>query len=179
MILRDYVCLIKYSQVCGMLRGYQFGATAAFHGYSYYNRGINDQYLDGISLTYGPAGSRQHIWTFAVGATEDPGTSLRQATCPCDTSNYAVVPPFVGNDYFCESAETSPWSYQYTFYPDDPLWDGQNCLNSSACCQLNNPPWFAKILSHPTSDDIELRMCAESGHQYDDIALELIELYIR
>ena len=31
---------MQYRQVCGRIRGYQFGATSAFHGYSYYNRGI-------------------------------------------------------------------------------------------------------------------------------------------
>ena len=92
---------VQYSQVCGMIRGYQFGSTSAFYGYSSYNsRGINDQYVDGISLTHGPAGSRQHIWTFAAGLTQYLGTVFHQATCPCDASNYTVVPPFVGNDFF-------------------------------------------------------------------------------
>ena len=172
---------LEYSQVCGMLRGYQFGVTSAFAGYSSNGRGLNNQYLDGISLTYGAAGSRQHIWSFVAGATEYPGTMFPQNACPCDTSNYAVVPPFVGKDYFCESAETSPWTipYIYTFYPDDPLWDGQNCLNTSSCCQLNNPPWFTKVLSNTTSDDLELRMCADSGRHLDNIALEFIELYVK
>ena len=170
---------MQYSEVCGMLRGYQFGATSAFRAYSSYSRGINEQYLEGISLTHGFAGSRQHIWSFAAGLTEYSETIFPWEICPCDTSrSYSVVPPFVGNDYFCESAETSPWSYQFMFYPDNPLWDGQNCMNTSSCCQLNNPPWFTKVLSHPTSDDIELRMC-DGDSRNDNIALELIELYVK
>ena len=101
---------VQYHQVCGRIRGYQFGATAAFHAHNYYNRSIDEQYLDGISLTHGRAGMRQHIWTFAAGINEYAG-DLPLATCPCDTLDYSTVPPFVGNDYFCESAETSRWSY--------------------------------------------------------------------
>ena len=46
---------MQYSQVCGMIRGHQFGTTAAFAGYSLFGMGINDQYLDGISLNHCPA----------------------------------------------------------------------------------------------------------------------------
>ena len=170
---------MQYRQVCGMIRGYQVGATSAFRSYGEYGSGINDQYVDGISLTHGPPGSRQHIWTFAAGITEYSSTVYRQDACPCDISNYAAVPPFVGNDYFCESAETSRWMFQNTLYPDDPLWDGQNCVDSSSCCQLNNPPWFTKNLSRSTSDDLELRMCTNSRRFIDDIALEFVDLYVK
>ena len=168
----------QYRQVCGRIRGYQFGATAAFHGYSYYNRGIDVHYVDGISLTHGRPGMRQHIWTFAAGINEY-AADLHQATCPCDTLDYSTVPPFVGNDYFCESAETSRWTYQYMFYPNDVLWDGRDCSEASMCCQLNNPPWFMKVLPSSTTDDIEMRMCSNSRRIHDDIPIELIELYIK
>ena len=158
--------------------GYQFGATAAFHGYSFYGGGIDEQYVDGISLTHGRAGMRQHIWTFAAGINEYAG-DLPQATCPCDTLDYSTVPPFVGNDYFYESAETSPWRYEYMFYPNDVLWDGQDCSDSSMCCQLNNPPWFTKILPNSTTNNIEMRVCSNSPRGGDDIPIELIELYIK
>ena len=41
-----------------------------------------------------------------------------------------------------------------------PLWDGEGCGPINACCQLNNPPWFCTPLPQPTTDDIELRLCA-------------------
>ena len=168
----------QYRQVCGRIRGYQFGATAAFHGYNYYNRGIDARYVDGISLTNGRPGMRQHIWTFAAGATEYVGEN-HLANCPCDTLDYSTVPPFVGNDYFCESAETSRWTYQYMFYPNDVLWDGRDCSGASMCCQLNNPPWFTKVLPNSTTDDIEMRVCSDGPRIADDIPIELIELYIK
>ena len=89
----------SYSRVCGRMRGYQFGAVEAFR---YSSEGIDSNYVDGVSLSHGAAGRRQHIWTFAAGLTE-VRTSYPDHDCPCDTANYTAVPAFVGNNYFCES----------------------------------------------------------------------------
>ena len=166
---------LPYSRVCGRIRGYQFGATSAFWRYT---QGIDGYYVDGVSLTHGGAGSRQHIWTFAAGLTEG-STSHYDSQCPCDIYSRNRVPVFVGDDFFCESGVHSAWSYQLIFYPDDVLWDGQNCTSNSTCCQLNNPPWFTKNLTSATTDDIELRICTNSGPISDDVPLELIELYVQ
>ena len=101
------------------------------------------------------------------------------AKCPCDIHNDNHVPAFVGDNFFCESGLHSPWSNQYMFLPDDVLWDGQNCTSNSTCCQLNNPPWFTKNLTSATIDDIELRICTDALARYDDVPLELIELYVQ
>ena len=58
---------LPYSRVCGRIRGYQFGGSDAFYNST---QGIDSYYVDGVSLTHGGAGSRQHIWTFAAGRTE-------------------------------------------------------------------------------------------------------------
>ena len=164
----------QYNQVCGRIRGYQRGHTIAFHRYSFYNRSIESNYVTGVSLTHGPAGTRQHIWTFAVGLTEEIGESrYNHIRCPCDTSDYRVVPPYVGNNYF-----NSTWRHNYILFPDDVLWDGQNCVQTSTCCQLNNPPWFTKHLPYSTGDDVELRICRANG-DVNDVPLEYIELYIK
>ena len=168
---------LPYSQVCGRIKGYQFGATLAFWQYL---QGIEGQYVDGVSLTHGRNGSREHIWTFAAGLAEsDQYSDYIIYCCPCDTSNYDSVPSFVGNDYFCESGVNSAWNYQFIFYPDDPLWDGQNCTDNSTCCEFNNPPWFTKTLNASTTDDIELRICTQHYEQFEDVPLELIELYVQ
>ena len=164
--------------MCGRIRGYQFGGTSAFWGYTNGNQGIDSYYVDGVSLTHGSAGNRQHIWTFAAGITE-MDTSFVSDQCPCDTHNYNRFPAFVGDDFFCESGLHSPWNFQYILYPDDVLWDGQYCTSTSTCCQLNNPPWFTKNLSSATVDDIELRICATGTPSTDDVPLELIELYVQ
>ena len=94
-----------YSHVCGRIRAYQWGVTTFWQR----DQGINGQYVDGVSLTHGGAGRRQHICTFAAGLTE-VGTSFPVEDCPCDTGNYDRVPAFVGNDYFCESGLHSAWN---------------------------------------------------------------------
>ena len=33
-------------------------------------QGIDSYYVEGVSLTHGGAGRRQHIWTFAAGLSE-------------------------------------------------------------------------------------------------------------
>ena len=166
---------LPYNHVCGRIRGYQFGATSAFYPYT---EGIDGFYVQGVSLTHGGAGRRQHIWTFAAGLTEE-STRFPYENCPCDGAHYDRVPAFVGDDYFCESGLHSTWSYQYVFYPNDVLWDGQDCTSISACCQLNNPPWFMKQLPATTTDDIELRLCTDFTPAYDDVPIELIELYVQ
>ena len=64
-------------------------------------------------------------------------------------------------------------------YPNDPLWDGENCSSSSSCCSFNNPPYFIKQLSSPTTDDIEARICFNHASSDEDIAVEVVELYVQ
>ena len=166
---------LQYSQVCGRIRGYQFGATGGFGERLNY---IDSFYVDGVSLTHGSAGSRQHIWTFAAGSSEVT-TLFPNYSCPCDNAPPSVVPSFVENSYFCESGLHSEWNENLVFFPDDVLWDGQDCTANSTCCQFNNPPWFTKSLPSATTDDIELRICTNSPPIYDDVPIELIELYVQ
>ena len=61
---------ISYQRVCGRARGYQKEDTIAFYGsQSYYSRTIDQDYVSGLSITYGSNPS-QHIWTFASGFGE-------------------------------------------------------------------------------------------------------------
>ena len=71
------------------------------HAFWKYTEGIDSYYVDGVSLTHGAPGKRQHIWTFAAGLAELNNTRHLLLKCPCDISrNYDRVPAFVGNDYF-------------------------------------------------------------------------------
>lgn len=53
----------SYTKVCGRMRGYQYGSTFTFLLYFNYSccKSIEKAYLDGISLTHGAEGKRQHI----------------------------------------------------------------------------------------------------------------------
>ncbi len=47
------------------------------------------------------------------------------------------------------------------------------------CCSFNNPPWFYKRLPQTTTDDIEVRVCRDGESNMEDVAVELIEIYIQ
>ena len=168
---------VEYSRVCGKVIGYQQKSPDAFGPYGS-SRTLDDVYVDGISLTHG-CSPRKHIWTFAA-ALHEVLTSFRRFICPCTNirnPTFIPIPPFVGNDYFCDTA--SEHSFQAKFYPDDPLWDGQGCGPLNTCCTFNTPPWFMKQLPSPTTDDIEMRLCADQSRNNEDITVETIELYVR
>ena len=166
---------IGYTHVCGRLIGYQINAPDAFHTGAF---SIDSFYVTGVSLTHGPPGRRQHIWSFTAGVREQNTGTLG---CPCANRSSAVrqIPSFVGNDFFCESGNPAESGYG-GFYADDPLWDGQGCA-SPPCCELSYPPgvsapWFCKQLPQTTTDNIEARICRNSWNE--DLPVELIELYI-
>ena len=169
-----------YSQVCGRIRAYQYGLPGAFYGYNEGQTAIDSAYVDGVALMYGSP--RQHIWTFANGAWEND-MNHRDWNCPCDTNGVIPVPPFVGEDYFCESGYLLP-GYQNIiewgrFHSNDTLWDGRDCHSNSTCCSLHNPPYFTKTLNQTAADDLELRICLWNSASLDNIAVELVELYVK
>ena len=168
---------LEYSRVCGLAVAYQFGTLSAF--YRSFSQTIESHYVDGLSLTHGSPGSRQHIWTFAGGLAE-AATSFQNEWCPCDRGT-SPAPGFLGNDYFCESGINGPWVVrQYIFHPDDQLWDGRDCLPTSSCCSFNNPPYFIKEIGVNTNDDIEGRICdTGSLRQVGNTAIELLEIYVQ
>ena len=166
-----------YSSVCGRVRGYQFGVTDVFRSYHYRHQSINGFYVNGVSLTHGGSNSRTHIWAFAAGLSETYTGTNTDFFCRCVTEQAPPPPSFVGNNYFCESGRNTAYTGPHIFYPDDPLWDGQNCV--SDCCQFNTPPYFTRTLPAPTSDDIELRICSNSGGTFSDIPIDQVELYVK
>ena len=150
----------------------------AFDGYNDGGRTtIDSAYVSGVAVMYGSP--QQHIWTFANGAWENDMTH-QIWNCPCDTNGVIPIPPFVGEDYFCESGYVYgggiPWN---RLHSNDILWDGRDCHSTSTCCSLHNPPYFTKTLSQTTTDDLELRMCLNAPASYDNIAVELVELYVK
>lgn len=168
---------MQYSRVCGRALGYGESSPDAFapyHGNRQYT--IDDPYFDGLSVTYGFS-PRKHIWTFGAGV-DDFGTN--QARCPCSSSTFTgTIPPFIGNDWFCEAGPSSNWQ-RGVIYRDNPLWDGTGCGNpNSMCCTANNPPWFCKDLPSPTRDNIEARACGDQHQNDEDVLIALVELYVQ
>ena len=165
----------EYSRVCGRIVGYGHGSNPAFN---FPSLDIESFHVNGLSLTHGAEGSREHIWTFAIGQVEDGIGSDGTQVCPChpdfNINNNVNIPPVIGDDYFCESGindnEFSP-----IHHLDDPLWDGRQCF--SECC---NSPYFVKTLNGgPTSDPLEIRICNNRNIDNSNILVEEIEIYVQ
>ena len=100
---------MAYSHICGTLEGALFGTPDGFTGRSRSsNTNINDNYVDGISLTCGNESNRTHIWTF-IGDEE-----VNTPRCPRN------VPEFVGSNYSCLKwrgfCSRSPNTCSYKFF---------------------------------------------------------------
>ena len=170
---------IIYNKVCGRVIGYQYGSPDGFlpdlgGGVIVNNPNIDNIYVDGVSITYG-SNPRKHVWTLGVGVYD---YSACAHCCPCNTgSTGTTVPSFVGSDYYCESGTSGGWSF--VLYPDDPLWDGQQCGGlEGPCCNNFKMPWFIKTLDETTTEDNELRMMASEGTNNEDTPIDILELYI-
>ena len=160
---------LSYTKVCGRVHAYQYTSTDGFVNSQYGAQTIEGYYVDGISVTHGSP--RNHIWTFTAGVSKDYNYPYN---CPC-ASPYPglAAPPFVGENFFCESGNTGPLETQW--YLDDPLWDSQGCASGSTCCDRGGP-WFTTTLLEATSDNIEVRLCTNDDNE--DIGVEQLEIYI-
>ena len=171
----------QYSRVCGRVIGYQFGSTDSF-GVDIYNirSTIDEAYVDGISVTHGTP--RVHIWSYVAGASEN-GSCSTIINCPCSVNgDPALVPSYVQTNYYCESAYQGDCHVNGIFFPDDILWDGQQCDNEGMCCTgAKTPPWFSVNLTDSaiTSDDIEVRICHNQSTADEDTPIQLLELYVQ
>ena len=158
---------LKYNKVCGQAVGYQKASADGFAGPD----SIDSQYTDGMSITYGSP--RKHIWTYCAGISDNAGGP----TCPCAKNPGPSPPPFVGNDYYCESGNVGGW--ENVLYIDDPLWDGEGCGTGNNCCAQPGMPWFCRTLPQEVEGDIEVRLCANQSPNDEDIYLELLEIYVQ
>ncbi len=169
-----------YNRVCGRINGYQKGSMDAFDQVWGATLDLEEHYVDGVSLTYGAPGSRQHIWTFAAAVYYADPRYITSYNCKCTNTGYEwnhPLPSFIGNNYFCESGNTGPFFDYNRLYTTDPLWDGEGCPSTSTCCAFNRPPWFCASLPQITTEDLEVRICSDQGVADEDVVISLIDIY--
>ena len=168
----------RYSKICGRVIGYQYGSPDAF---AEGDRSIDSSYMDGVSITRGMP--RVHIWSYVAAASERGRCDRGIRNCPCSSFPGGHGPPsFVGNNFYCESAYQGNCLNSRIFFPNDPLWDGQQCNNEGTCCTgdgVNTPPWFRVALPDQTSDDIEVRICHNQRTNDEETPIQLLEIYIQ
>ncbi len=169
----------KYTQVSGRIKGYQYNSPNAFESFINGYTSLDSWYIDGISLTHGRPGSRIHVWSFVNAYYET--TSFNEWKCPCMLSSSSTwpytIPVFVGENYFCATgSRNTPGA---SVLVDNPLWDGVGCTGDNTCCQFNQPPWFCRTLPAPTTDDLEVRICADQDTSNENIYISNLELYVK
>ena len=131
-----------------------------------------DLVMDGVLISHGK--TQEHIWAYATGYQKTDAAINN--ICPCAGPQFTgIVPPFIGNDYYCDSGVNSN-PVIGKFYTT-PLWTGEGCAPPNFCCSRSGMPWFCKTLPVPTTDYIELRNC-HNAPDTEHTALDLIELYI-
>ena len=161
----------NYTDVCGRVRGYQFGQMNAFGPAYNHGHDINGPYVDGISITTGSP--RRHLWTYAVRNNE-----VRGAFCPCANipgpGLSVSIPSFVDNHYYCEAGFVNTTSHKTAW--EDPLWDGEGCtIAGNKCCERYG--WFHRDIP-PTTDNIEVRWCGNHPRTNEDIYTDLVEIWV-
>ena len=168
-----------YSRVCGRINAYQEGYVDAFtNSIEQIPITLEDTYLDGISLTHGAPGSRQHIWTFAVALNELNPNPLFVCSCTNVNGEWPyTLPTFLQDSYFC--ATGNRFGEAGGIFADDVLFDGEGCGATSACCTFNNPPWFCSMLPEATADDLEVRLCLTQEASEENIYISLIDIYVQ
>ena len=98
--------------------------------------------------------------------------------CPCTGSHSnATVPPFIGNDYYCNSGVDSD-PVKGVFYTTQ-LWTGEGCILPNFCCSRSGMPWICGTLSVPTTHYIELCNCYNGTPGNEDTTMDQIEIYAR
>ena len=167
---------VKYSQVCGTVKGYQAGFTLGFDS----KADINSPYLTGVSITRSVSApqKRIHIFSLVAGIAEKVTlqTHLNAYVCPCNDKGTQKPPKFVSSHYYCESG-TDDISASDTILSSDPLWDKEKFQHEAKCVKPMMP-WFLRSITSPVTSQLELRLCRINGYKAD-VYLERFDIYIR
>jgi len=159
-----------YEHICGQAKAYQKGSPDAFVNYK---ESIDGLYVEGISITVGSP--RKHVWTYAVGTSDDHEYSC--CNCPCATHPGIPPPAYVKNNHYCESGNVGEFESD-ALHLLDPLWDGHNCTVNNGCCGQTGLPWFHRELPTRITEDFEIRICKDSDYNDEDIGVEKLNLFV-
>ena len=166
-----------FNKIYGYALGYQKGRTWGFSSYYSSTHNIDQQYLDGLSITLG--NPRQHIWSYGAGISKTSYIN-KAYNCPCSSFHNEVVPNFVRDHYYCESgASNNPSRSEYI--TDNVLWDGKDCAEGNSCCAQLQMPYFIRTLPFPvngTTDYVEARLCQDTSFNFGSVVIKEMQLFI-
>ena len=173
-----------YSRVCGRILDYQVESTDAFHSSVRAGRtSIDSGYVNGVSMTHGPAGSRQHIWAFASALYDNNLIDITLLGTVLFLHKLAIAGlisyPHSSRKTTSVILEALGLAVGIIYYSDDPLWDGAGCGEDSTCCQFNNPPWFYSTLPQATTNNVEARICLDQTDSHENVVIYFLEIFVR
>ena len=163
---------LKYNRTGGMVRGYQKGSTDGFRASHTDGLGINEPYVDGVSITIGyPI---KHVWTYAAGFSSNANDGATDSNCPCSVIPGLDPPSFVGNDYYCQSGSkgTADNSKYYML----PLWVGEGCTDN--CCAKGRPPYFDRQFPVAQNEDIAISICTDEPLSNEGVFIDKLDLRV-
>ena len=157
---------MSYSQVCGTVRVHPEGTPDGFSSRNSDQRlsngqSVNQNYVDGVSLTYGDSSNRNHIWTYTA------ATTVGSSTRGCDQCNHRKPSDIPGTNFTCTNAYCSNANICFP----NTLWgnDTKQCFGNET---------FYRQLSESTTDNIEMRVCRDESRSNEDILLSFVELFV-
>ena len=143
---------IPYTSVCGRINAFHSDSLDAFMKYTDIRHGnltVEHNYVDGVSLTHGPAGERVHVWSFAA------------TVCQYGSQD---KPDFVKDHFSSDHGNLT-----------DLLWDDNQCPGTPC----GKSSWFFRNLTEGTYSDLEIRMCRDQGRHDEDVLLTYVEIYVQ
>ena len=153
----------SYSQVCGSVRIHQQETPDGFQSHKINiprnNQSVNQNYVDGVSLTHGTSPNRAHIWTYT--AVIKFGDDIDRCTI-CGRNK----PFYIGTNFTCTAGHCSAWPCGL----NKAIWtNGLSCFGNET---------FYRQLSESTTDNIEMRVCRDQRRHDEDILISYVELFV-
>lgn len=149
---------LMYNEVRGNVIARQYASTNAFKRFNA-SSNIDDIYIDGISFSYNDENSnRAHIFSYAIAISNSVSGDDRA----CPASGGATPPAFVGNNFYCESGNSSG-SWELELY--EP--------------QLFRNKEFSITLNEETRSPIEIRVMNDEYFNNESIAIESYYIFVR
>jgi len=147
---------ISWQEVQGTFVLRQNGSTDAFQWISA-DVDLDGDYVDGVSLTRGAPGSREHIYTYAIGQTD--GFS---GEYDCPDVGGTTAPQYIGPDYVCGTGNPGT-GYQHVRYSME-LFSGLS---------------FQSNIGASSTDDVESRIVCDQATSDEDVGVVALVLFVR
>ena len=165
----------SYTKVRGKLAAYAYYTPDGFRRFgdaAKSEQDIDGIYVDGVTITHG-RNPRTHVWTYAATGSIH-GISPAAVACPEVGTDITKQPAFVGKNYICVDAA------RLVTLGSNRLWDAPIFTTLGNCVgDCPDDLTFCVTLDQATSDDLELRICADEPRSNEDVFIKSYDFYVQ